>query len=74
MTFDSVNGSRGAAGLGSCVVVDMQLKQAPFAHHRGQLGDVGYGPQRTCLLSHGAMRGGTSDVVAFEAQQSHLFA
>ena len=27
-----------------------------------------------CLLTHGAMCGGTSDVVAFEAQQNHLLA
>ena len=36
-------GNLGAAGLGSGVVLDMQLKQAPFAHHRGRVGDVGYG-------------------------------
>ena len=27
-----------------------------------------------CLLTHGAMRGGTSDAVAFEGQQNHLLA
>ena len=32
-------GHLGAAGLGSGVVLDMQLKQAPFAHHRGQVGE-----------------------------------
>ena len=44
-------GSLGAAGLGSGVVLDMQLKQAPFAHHRGQVGEVGYGPQRMFISS-----------------------
>ena len=28
-----------------------RLKQAPFAHHRGQVGDVGYGPQRIFINS-----------------------
>ena len=28
-----------------------RLKQAPFAHHRGQVEDVGYGPQRIFITS-----------------------
>jgi hypothetical protein len=37
--------------LGVLWQVDMQLRQAPFAHHRGQVGDVGYGPQRMFINS-----------------------
>jgi hypothetical protein len=44
-------GSLGAAGLRCSVVVDMQLKQTAFAHHRGQVVEVGYGPQRMFINS-----------------------
>ena len=39
MEVARVNAFRGAAGLGCSVAVDMQRKQAPFAHHRGQVGE-----------------------------------
>ena len=42
---ECVDGARGCCGLGCSVAVDMQRKQAPFAHHRGQVADVGYGPR-----------------------------
>ena len=40
--------------LSVCVIeteLNVQLKQAPFAHHRGQVGEVGYGPQRIFIKS-----------------------
>ena len=43
----------GRARLGCSVAVDIQLKQAPFAHHRGQVEDLGYGPQRMFIKSWG---------------------
>ena len=43
MEVARVNAFRGAAGLGCSVAVDMQRKQAPFAHHRGQVAEVDYG-------------------------------
>ena len=44
-------GRIGAAGLRAVLLwssetLNVQPRQAPFAHHRGQVGDVGYGPQR----------------------------
>ena len=41
----------GAAGLRAVLLwssekLNVQLKQAPFAHHRGQVVEVGYKPQR----------------------------
>ena len=62
-----------AQGLVVLWQVDMQLRQAPLAHHRGQVGEIGYG-RSPCLLTHGTLRGGTSDAVAFEGQQNHLLA
>jgi hypothetical protein len=35
-------GSVGAAGLRCSVVADIQLKQAPFAHHSGLVGTGGF--------------------------------
>jgi hypothetical protein len=43
----------GRARLGCSVAVDIQLKEAPFAHHRGQVEDLGYGSQRMFIKSWG---------------------
>ena len=40
--------------LSVCVIeteLNVQLRQAPFAHHRGQVEDVGYEPQRMFISS-----------------------
>ena len=44
-------GRIGAAGLRAVLLwssekLNVQPRQAPFAHHRGQVVEVGYGPQR----------------------------
>ena len=49
-------GRIGAAGLRAVLLwssetLNVQPRQAPFAHHRGQVGDVGYGPQRMFISS-----------------------
>ena len=48
-------GRIGAAGLRAVLLwssekLNVQLRQAPFAHHRGQVGEVGYGPQRMFII------------------------
>ena len=49
-------GRIGAAGLRAVLLwssekLNVQLRQAPFAHHRGQVVEVGYGPQRIFINS-----------------------
>ena len=49
-------GRAGAAGLRAVLwwsseTLNVQPRQAPFAHHRGQVGEVGYGPQRMFINS-----------------------
>ena len=52
-------GRAGAAGLRAVLLwssekLNVQRRQAPFAHHRGQVGDVGYGQQRMSIKSWNA--------------------
>jgi hypothetical protein len=49
-------GRLGAAGLRAVLwwsseTLNVQPRQAPFAHHRGQVGEVGYGSQRMFISS-----------------------
>ena len=53
-------GRLGAAGLRAVLLwssetLNVQPRQAPFAHHRGQVGEVGYGPQRMFINSWGGV-------------------
>jgi hypothetical protein len=57
---ESADGSRGCCGAWSVLwwsseKLNVQRRQAPFAHHRGQVGDVGYAPQRLFTNSWDAL-------------------
>jgi hypothetical protein len=53
--------------------LNTKLRQAPFAHHRGQVVEVGYGPQRMSISSWSGLWWNIR-CVNLGGQQHHLLA